>query len=127
MLYLKSWIPCFLLIIGTVKFAVLIKIRLTMKNKKKSLNHDLYPSIIRDLLIAMGLCVLGLVFIYFGFRVANPWNIVLNVFAGLTVLIALAVGAYIMTRMSIVYTVEVFKEESNRINAETNRNNTDLS
>ena len=110
-----------------MKFAVLIKIRLTMKNKKKSLNHDLYPSIIRDLLIAMGLCVLGLVFIYFGFRVANPWNIVLNVFAGLTVLIALAVGAYIMTRMSIVYTVEVFKEESNRINAETNRNNTDLS
>lgn len=90
-----------------------------MKDKKDSLDNGLYRGIFRDLLIISGLVILGLVFLYFGFRVANPFDIILNIFAGLTILVIMAVGTYMMVRIHIIEAIEIIREDTNRNNTET--------
>ena len=102
-----------------VKFTFLKNIRLIMKDKKDSLDNGLYRGIFRDLLIISGLVILGLVFLYFGFRVANPFDIILNIFAGLTILVIMAVGTYMMVRIHIIEAIEIIREDTNRNNTET--------
>lgn len=85
-----------------------------MKDKKDSLDNGLYRGIFRDLLIISGLVILGLVFLYFGFRVANPFDIILNIFAGLTILVIMAVGTYMMVRIHIIEAIEIIREDTNR-------------
>ena len=90
-----------------------------MKDKKNSLNNGLYRGVFRDLMIISGLVILGLVFLYFGFRVANPFDIILNIFAGLTILVIMAVGTYMMVRIHIIEAIEIIREDTNRNNTET--------
>jgi lipopolysaccharide export LptBFGC system permease protein LptF len=79
--------------------------------KKTSFGDKLAKTLYIDLAIIFVLAVVGLICLYFGFRLPNPYDIVVNVIAGLIVIAASGLGAVVCFKIFVLG--EFFETDKN--------------